>query len=73
MAGVPSTIATQVMPGELRTDSTTSPRIAMPNRLKSAFPASLPSIAGYTSTPPSCAANRNAEGWRRATESTAAS
>ena len=45
----------------------------MPNRLKSALPTSLPSIAGYTSTPTSCAASRNAEGWRRATESTAAS
>jgi hypothetical protein len=46
VAGVPSTIATQVKPEELRTDSTTSARIAMPNRLKSALPTSLPSIAG---------------------------
>ena len=53
MAGVPSTIATQVKPGELRTDSTTSARIAIPNRLKRAVPASLSSIAGYTSTPAS--------------------
>ena len=42
---------TQVRPGELRTASTTSPRIAMPNMLNSARPTPLPSMNGYRSTP----------------------
>ena len=61
---------TQVRPGELRTASTTSPRIAMPNTLNNARPTPLPSMNGYRSTATSWAASRNADGWRRAIEST---
>ena len=46
MAGTPKTTATQVNPGELRTASTTRPRMRIPKTLNSERPTSLSSIAG---------------------------
>ena len=71
VAGSASRMLTQVRAGELRTASTTSPRIAMPNTLNSARPTSLSSMNGYSSTALSWAANRIAEGSRLTSESTA--
>ena len=54
----------------LRTASTTSPSIAIPNTLNSDRPTLLLSMNGYSSTPASWAASSTADGSRRANLST---
>ena len=71
LAGSASRTPNHVHAGELCTASRTRPRIAMPKRLNSARP-TLPVMNGYSSTPPSWATSRTAEGSRRANLTTAA-